>query len=200
MPGEKTDSKYRDGMVKLNRLLGKKQKIETVSSGMGAATSIVSASLLLVAAAGTGVITLPAVIVSLAITIGSYKWSSSVSQSMKRQIDSTFFEVDDMMAVAKKEWISEHGRPMSSSQEKHLRGTILKRIAASYGYYAPSHLAASISLSYAKYLLNGAKVPGDEGIMCIDMIKGLGLKVTRNPRTGEVISPTESDIAKKICG
>ncbi len=198
--GENTDSKYRDGMVKLNRLIGKKQKIETISSSMGSVTSVVSAYLLLATAASTGVIMLPTVLVSLAITFGSYKWSSGVSQIMKRQIDSIFFDVDNMIAVAKKEWIAERGQPMSSTQEKHLRGTILKRIASSYGYYAPSHLAASISIFFARFLLDGAKKPGDEGTMCIDMLKGLGLKVTRNPRTGEVISPTEKDIAKKICG
>lgn len=119
---------------------------------------------------------------------------------MRREIGAAFFNADEMMKVAKKDYLNENGVPMTKKQEEKLRKVILKRIAASHGYYSPSHMANAVAGSFAKYLVEGAKGTGDEGRMCVDMIKGFGLKVTQNPVTREVISPTVSDIAKKMCG
>ena len=198
--GEKTDSRYREALIKLNRMMGKKQKIETGTSIMGAAASVAAAALIGFTALGGFVITMPALAISILASIIQIKMTSKNSREMRRTMDAVFFEADDMIKVAKKDNLAENGQPMSKKQEENLRNVILRRIAANYGYYSPSHLANTVALEFAKYLLKGAKDPGEEGEMCVTMMKGFGLRVTQNKRTREVITPTASDIAKKMCG
>lgn len=198
--GKAKDQRYREGIVRLNRLLGKKQKIETGSSIVGTTASVFAAVSLFTTLITGAAATIPALIINLLASFGTIKWTSHVTKEMRREIDAAFFNADEMMKVAKKDYLNENGVPMSQKQEEKLKKVILKRIAASHGYYSPSHMANAVAGSFAKYLVEGAKDSGDEGRMCVDMIKGFGLKVTQNPLTREVISPTVSDISKKMCG
>lgn len=198
--GQAKDQRYREGIIRLNRLIGKKQKIETGSSIVGTSASVFAAVSLFTTLITGGAATVPALLINLLAAFGTIKWTSHVTKEMRREIGAAFFNADEMMKVAKKDYLNENGVPMTKKQEEKLRKVILKRIAASHGYYSPSHMANAVAGSFAKYLVEGAKGTGDEGRMCVDMIKGFGLKVTQNPVTREVISPTVSDIAKKMCG
>ncbi len=198
--GQAKDQRYREGIIRLNRLIGKKQKIDTGSSIVGTSASVFAAVSLFTTLITGGAATVPALLINLLAAFGTIKWTSHVTKEMRREIGAAFFNADEMMKVAKKDYLNENGVPMTKKQEEKLRKVILKRIAASHGYYSPSHMANAVAGSFAKYLVEGAKGTGDEGRMCVDMIKGFGLKVTQNPVTREVISPTVSDIAKKMCG
>lgn len=198
--GVKKDQRYHEGIVRLNRLIGKKQKIETGSSILGTTASVLAALSLVTGFITGPLITVPAIAINLLSSFGTIKWTSHVTKEMRREIGAAFFDAQEMIRVAKKDYLNEYGQPMSQKQEEKLRKVILKRIAASHGYYSPSHMANAVAINFAKYLLEGAKNPGDEGRMCVDMIRGFGLKVTLNPLTRAVISPTASDIAKKMCG
>ncbi|MCR5402429.1 MAG: hypothetical protein K6E91_01235 [Butyrivibrio sp.] len=198
--GTVVDTRYRDGMVRLNRLMGKKQKIDTGTSLLGASTSITAAVLLITTVASGGLLSGITAAVGLISSIGSYAWTNKVAKQMRHEVDASFFKAEEMMEKVREEWQQENGVPLSKKQEARLREQILKRIAASLGYYSPSQMANSIAQNYAGYLLDGAKKQGDEGKMCLSMIKGLGIKVTKNPETGEIESPKVSDIAKKMFG
>ncbi len=195
--------KFRDGMVKLNRKLGRKQKTDTISAGTTALISGGAAVLIATSVISAGAAPVAGLIVgAAAFGIGILKRfiSNKFSKDMKMELFDNFFKIDKAVEDVKNEWRQKNpDRNMTPDQEKRIVNQVRRRIAADLGFYSPTHASKTLAKEYAKYLLDNAR-GGENCEMCISMIRGLGLQFKTDLGTGEIIVPEASDIEKKLCG
>ncbi len=195
--------KYTEGMLRLNRKLGWKQKADTFTSG-ATATAVGATSLLIatsVITAATGGLAL-GIIGAAAFGVGIIKRSisSQLSKGMKMELFDNFFKTDDAVKKVKSEWKLNHpGKRMTKDQEERITNQVRRRISADLGFYSPTHAAKSVAVEYAKYLMDNSLAGKANMSMCRAMIKGLGLQL-KFDEDGNITVPTQSDIVKKLCG
>ncbi len=196
--------KFRDGMVKLNRKLGRKQKTDTSAAMTTALLSGGAAVLIFTSVISAGAAPLAGLIVGAAsFGIGILKRfiSNKFSKDMKMELFDNFFKIDKAVRDVKAEWRQKnHNRNMTADQENRIVNQVRRRIAANLGFYSPTHASKALAVEYAKYLLDNARNGGGNSEMCKSMIQGLGLQFKTNEDTGDIIVPTQSDIIKKLCG
>ncbi len=196
----KDPDKYSEGMLRLNRILGKKQLTNVSLEGLAAGTSfavptLIAASIL---TSVFGVITAGAVFAVL----GAQKiFDSKYRSKMGSQLNEAFFGIDELVKEAEEDWKAKHqNKPMSDAQKEKLKKQIQKRMAAELGYYSSNHMARSVAEKYAAYLLDGAAKDDEHAKMCRAMIRGLGLYYKRDAKKPEKTVPKISDLVSKMCG
>ncbi len=196
--------RYRDGLLRLDELLNRKEHVDTGYTMGGSAVSVATTAIICATSSIGAVLSggLLAVLTGAAFTIAGIAKGhlAKFGQRKRREIVSSFFNVDDMVKQAENDWRREHnGEKMSSRQQARLKRLVLYRIAANLGYYSPSQLSHRLAKGFAKYLLDGAKVDGPTGDMCISFIKGIGVPFEMDPDTKVIKKPTASDIESSLC-
>ncbi len=195
--------RFRDGMVKMNRKLGKRQRISAFS-GLATAMSGLGLSIAGVAMTGAALLFAPVLgIVGAAVGIVGGIASKIVdhqyAKKMRKELNNAFFNADDLYKEVEEEWKKEHkvDGDLSKKQKETLKAQMMRRMAADLGFYSENDMAMAIAGRYAEYLFKGSKLPENDvhGNMCRAMIKGLGVKY--DPAEGV---PTVTDIANAMCG
>ncbi len=197
---EKNPDKFRDGMVKLNRRLGVKQRISTLAN-TGTACATVAATALVAASVLMPIFGIVAGGVALAVGIGTKYTDNSYMKKMRGEMNDAFFDTDHLTKQVEEEWKENHpGMVLDESRRAKLKKQVMRRMAGELGYYSPNHMAVAVSKRFATYLYNGSREEGNHGEMCRAMIRGLGLYYKQDPNDDENSVPTISDIAMKLCG
>ena len=192
---EKTDKEmYTEGMLKLNRKLGHKQKTSALGS-VGTATLTTTSTVLLATSVITCGISAIAGLVTLGVATALSVSDAFDAKKMKNVLFDTFYKIDEVFKSEKEKWERAHGKKLSDKQQDNLREIIRSRIAAKEGFYSPRHAAKAVAGKFADHLIEGANKNDNDSKMYISFIKGLGLPF--NPQKSV---PKASDIAKKLCG
>jgi hypothetical protein len=196
--------KYRDGMLRLDELLQRREAVDSGYTMSGASLSLVTTGIVFATEAIGNALSggIMAVLTGVAfILAGTAKGHlAKFGQRKRREVVGSFFNVDDMVKQAEDDWRREHnGERMSKKQQARLRKQVLYRVSANLGYYSPSQLSHRLAKGYAQYLLNGAKQDGRIGEMCISFIQGIGLPFEMDPDTKVIKKPKASDIESNLC-
>ena len=202
--GKENKDKFTDGMLKLNRKLGWKQKTDTSAAvttavASGAVGVLVAMSVI---SAGTAPLAL-GIVGAAAFGIGILKRSisSGFSKGMKMALFDNFFKVEEAVRKVKIEWRTKHpGKSLTKDQDERLVNQVRRRISADLGFYSPTHAAKSVAVEYAKYLLDNARETSPDKEMCRNFIQGLGLQFKLDEDDQTILVPKQSDIVKKLCG
>lgn len=186
--------KYEKGILEMNVALGSKELTSSVTSGISTALTA-TAGILVAASVVTCGISALAGVAALALSIGSRVIEKSQSGKMKDALFDSYYEVDRAFDAAKQRVEQKSGRVLTNKEQVKLRQEVRNRIASRLGFYSPHHAARAAAVKYAEYLLDKANQQGPEGILGIEMIKGLGLSYNAKKNV-----PTASDIVRKLCG
>ena len=194
----KDDKRFREGMLELNRRLGKRQRTNFIGA-MG--TTVLSATAVVLTALSVVTMGVSAIAgaISLGIGAGMTVSDSYDSKSMKMALFDSYFKIPVVYDSEKKEWEKKNNRKLTAEEKARMRDLIRNRIAAREGYYSPRHAAKEIAGKFAQFLLTKAhdKNNKEEAKVYIAMIRGLGLKYRDDPSKEPL--PKESDIIKKLC-
>ncbi len=197
---EKGEDKFREGMLKLNRRLGKKQR----TSAIGGLTTATFSTAALGLVASSVILPVFGVIAGgllLGAGIGLKCSDHGSMKKMRGEMNDAFFEVDSILSKAEAKWKEEHpNETFSDAKRETMKKQIMRRMAGELGYYSPNHMAVTVAKSYASYLFEGAKNDDNHGEMCRAMIRGLGLYYKPDPDNDDNTVPKISDIAAKLCG
>ncbi|MBR1670421.1 MAG: hypothetical protein IJ695_06945 [Butyrivibrio sp.] len=186
--------KFEKGILEMNVELGNKELTTSVTSGMSTALTA-TAGILFAASVVTCGISALAGVAALALSVGSMAIEQSFSGKMKDALFDSYYEVDRAFDTAKQRVEQKSGRLLTDKEQVKLRQEVRNRIASRLGFYSPHHAARAAAVKYAEYLLDKANQVGPEGILGIEMIKGLGLSYNAAKNV-----PTASDIVRKLCG
>ncbi|MBQ4293433.1 MAG: hypothetical protein II754_02140 [Lachnospiraceae bacterium] len=192
--------KYKEGMLRLNRVLGKMQRTGTILETLTASTSIAVPSLIAasVLTAGFGI---GSAAVLFGVSIAQKVIDTKFYTRMKNAINDAFFGLDELVRDAETDYKAKHNnQEMPAKKKELLKKQIRRRMARELGFYSTNHMARSVAEKYAAYLLDGAVGDDEFAKMCRAMIRGLGLSYKHYENHPEKNVPTISDIVGKMCG
>ena len=191
-------ARFEQGMLRLNRKLGVKQRVDAGSSLLTSGASLVATILVATSVCSMG---LSALVGGIAFGAGiaATFLANRYKGGMKDKIFDTFFDLKNVFAQAEADYLSEHG-PASLTKKKKatLKEQVRRRMAAELGYNSPRHAASAVMKVYAKEILRHALVDADPmQEECIAMVRGLGCawKPEKEPPV-----PGETDLVKKLMG
>lgn len=199
---QSAEERYKNGLMRLDKLISKKESNESKSESSVAGVHMVAliTSLGGFAAPLTGGLTAVLTAGGFAIAAFSKVYDSAIGKKMRQEVVGSFFNVDDMVKEAEKDWRKENGdAKLSDRQRARIREQVLYRISADLGYYSPSQLSHELAKGYGEYLISGLEQDREFAKQCKAMIKGLGLRLSYDKKTKALKTPTVSDIAKKLC-
>lgn len=196
---ETNEDRFREGMLELNRRLGKRQKKNTLGS-LGSAVLSSTALVLTTLSVVTAGVSAIAGAIALGIQTGLAVSDVDYAKSMKEALFDSFYKTDEVYSLEEAKWKENNpGKQLTDKQKIKMRKLIRNRIAANEGFYSPGHASKAVAAEFAKFLLYKANAFNEEAPMYVAMIKGLGLTYSFDPLNEEKNVPKESDIVKKLC-
>lgn len=192
--------KFNKGMVKLNRVLGKKQRTNVILETVGAGSSVGISALITASVLNPSFALLTAGTV-LTTSIAQRIMDAKHFAKMRSKINEAFFEMDEIMEEAEADWKAKHNnQAMPPAKKALLKKQVMKRMASELGYYSPNQLARGVAEKFAAYLLEYAIGDDEYAKMCRSMIRGLGLSYKHDEKNPENDVPAISDLVAKLCG
>ena len=192
------EEQFRQGMIRLNEKIAKRQKASTAGAAVKAVVSTTAAVLIASSVATCGVSAIAgglALLVSWAFDAGDRK----LARDIKTELFDSYFNTEEEVEKVKADFIRRNGREMNDKEKQDVVIQVRRRIAVKNNFYSPYNAAKFVAGKYATYMLDHAQKGPNEQLY-ISMIKALGLRFEYNKNNPEGNVPTTSDIVKKMAG
>ncbi len=196
---KKHPDKYLDGMMKLSRRLDSRQATSAGSSA-AIATLTLTASFIIAGAALTCGVGAIVGVAAFAATLALKSYDKKKAIEMKNELFDSYYDLPKLCVKAEADWKKRNpGQELTDKVKEDIKLHLRRRLASHLGFSSPLHAAKFIANDYAREIRARAIRGDEDSQLYIELIQGLGLRYKYDSANPDKTTPTDSDIAKKLC-